>query len=48
LVYIDRTSARLEFHSTGSDRTVTDDDVRQAFDIYHQEFWAEYKKLEAR
>ena len=47
-IYVHRTSARLEFNFTGSDQTVTEDDVRRAFDIYHEEFWAAYKKLESR
>ena len=47
-VYVQRESARIEFTSTGSNRMVTDDDMRRAFDIYEKEFWALNKKLEAR
>lgn len=46
-VYVHRTSTMLEFNSTGSDQTVTEDDVRRAFDIYGEEFSAAYKKLKS-
>ncbi|MGA2276442.1 MAG: hypothetical protein ABSG00_02470 [Terracidiphilus sp.] len=47
-VYLRREDGRLEFTTAGSDRIVTPDDVRRAFMIYDEQFWAKQKKLKSR
>jgi hypothetical protein len=47
-VYIHRTNQGIEFALTGTERLITEEDLKQGYARYHEDFLAKSKSLENR
>jgi hypothetical protein len=47
-VFMHRVDGRVIFTETFGDREITDEDLERNTQMYHDEFWAEYRQLQNR
>jgi hypothetical protein len=44
--YVQRIDGRVVFTQSTGDREITEEDLKRNTQLYHDEFWAEYRQLE--
>lgn len=47
-LFVHRTTEGIEFGLTGTERSITEEDLKQSYAKYHEEFWIEYERLQAK